>query len=555
MPYRVERVIGGPGTGKTHLVLGRLTDEMRRMNLSPEEVGLCTFTRAGRQELSTRAAAAWGCSVESLTRDGWFRTAHSIAHRQCEVREGSLLQGEDGAKWISDTLGGQVVERYDAGVGSRRFTSPDPMVAMSLQAWDLARNKMAPLAVVLEQASRVQDFVPTLKSAAAIIDKYETRKIRDGRLDFVDMVARFAGVRFTTTGGAERCEPQGGVPGSLRALAIDEAQDSSALVDLVCRRLASSDAMEYVLLTGDPYQSVFAFGGSSFRHFLSWDAKEEIMPQSYRCSRQIMDYGEQCIRRMRSGYRDRGIMPADHDGRVCQVCSAEEAIASIKADQTCLILGRCSFSLAAYESALNEANRPYVWIDKSQGGRHLSGFACLWALQNGRVVTGDQWAAAVEIMPVSNRVLGPLLARGEKTAWAEGRRGNIDLIRPTPEFLKIAGATETWAKIILQGEWQDYVHTRRKAEAQTWVRSAKRWGEEAASNPKIRLSTIHSAKGLEDENVILSTIASPAVTRARQRLTESHDEECRVAYVAVTRAKRRLTIVHDSYGDALELPL
>ena len=76
---RIERHIGGPGTGKTKLILDRLTEVKNERGLSVEEIGLCTFTRAGRQELAARAAAEWGCEVEALTKSGWFRTAHSLA--------------------------------------------------------------------------------------------------------------------------------------------------------------------------------------------------------------------------------------------------------------------------------------------------------------------------------------------------------------------------------------------------------------------------------------------------------------------------------------------
>ena len=87
---KIERWIGGAGTGKTSLILSKLTNAKRELGLSPLEIGLSTFTRTGRQEIAERAAAEWGCTSDMLTADGWFRTAHSLAYKQCQVEKGQL---------------------------------------------------------------------------------------------------------------------------------------------------------------------------------------------------------------------------------------------------------------------------------------------------------------------------------------------------------------------------------------------------------------------------------------------------------------------------------
>ena len=62
MRAKVERAIGGAGTGKTRLILERLTQAKDELGLSVDEIGFCTFTRAGRAEIAERAADAWGVS-------------------------------------------------------------------------------------------------------------------------------------------------------------------------------------------------------------------------------------------------------------------------------------------------------------------------------------------------------------------------------------------------------------------------------------------------------------------------------------------------------------
>ena len=557
MPAEFNRYIGGPGTGKTRLILDSLSEAKNRFGLSHCEIGLCTFTRAGRAELSERAAEAWGVSPEALTKHGWFRTAHSIAHRQCGVEKGALLQGEEGGEFLGRAVGGRVTAKYRADTQQTVYVSADgdPIVDVSLRAWDLCRGRMVPLAVVLEEFTRLGgEFVPSVESAENVIEKYERAKNRDNRVDFTDMIAKFAGVRFSVR-GPEECDPDGEVPDEIKVLAIDEAQDSSSLVDRVCRRIAASPNMKMVFLTGDTYQSIYRFGGSDYRHFLSWEASESVMPRSYRCPPEIMRLGERCIRQMRRGYKERNILPASHSGSVGRISSAEEAVARINPEESTLILGRCGFSLDAYEAELKQQKIPYIWLDKAGGSAALSGYQTLWKMQNGEVVSNGEWSSAVSVLSVSSRKFGKLLQHGEKTAWKEGRRANIDAVHPSDEFISLAGGTPALTALITSGRWHLAVEPGKSDEAESWVSSAAQWGPDIASNPRVRLSTIHAAKGCEGDTVILSTISSPAVTNAVEALSEAHDEECRVSYVAVTRARRNLLIVDDADKHSMELPL
>jgi superfamily I DNA/RNA helicase len=65
------------------------------------------------------------------------------------------------------------------------------------------------------------------------------------------------------------------------------------------------------------------------------------------------------------------------------------------------------------------------------------------------------------------------------------------------------------------------------------------------SDPTIRLSTIHAAKGHEADRVILLT---DMTTRVSETADRSPDDECRVWYVGMTRAKHTLDIVEGYNG-------
>lgn len=552
----VERAIGGAGTGKTRLILGKLSQAKRELGLSVSEIGFCTFTRAGRAEIAGRAAAEWGVDPDALTRHGWFRTAHSIAFRQTRVEDGQLIEGSDGDKWTSDAVGGQIGTRID-GRGERHYITGeggDDTIPLSLRAWELARSKMIGVEAVLNRWSLCGEPSPTLTDARRVVAKYENAKRREGRLDYTDVIARFAGIKYTVDGPIQT-QPEGDVPEGLRVLAIDEAQDSSTLVDMVCRRLAASPTVERIWLCGDPYQSIHSFAGGDSSHFMSWDAIESTMPRSYRCPPRVMALGEACLRQMKRGYRDRKIQPADHEGTVSRAGSLEEAISRLTATTSALILGRCTYALEEYEEFLKAKGMPYLWVDKVSGSAALSGYAALWGLQHGETISGDDWGNAVQHLAVKNGTHGELLTRGAKTKWKDGRMSHVDLIRPTAADYELIGATPALASLIAEGRWHLAIEAKSSEKAQKWLTTATKYGAEVASNPPIRLSTIHGAKGLEADTVILSSITSPSVERSRSALDDLHDEECRVAYVAVTRAKRNFLLVDDGHRYRMELPL
>lgn len=70
--------------------------------------------------------------------------------------------------------------------------------------------------------------------------------------------------------------------------------------------------------------------------------------------------------------------------------------------------------------------------------------------------------------------------------------------------------------------------------------SARRRGETLSSKPRIKISTIHGAKGGECQNVILYTDMSVKTYNA---MMMNYDDEVRVFYVGITRAKENLYIM------------
>jgi hypothetical protein len=90
-----------------------------------------------------------------------------------------------------------------------------------------------------------------------------------------------------------------------------------------------------------------------------------------------------------------------------------------------------------------------------------------------------------------------------------------------------------------QGCWYD-AFTRLTPHDVSYIRAMLRRGEKITKKPRIRLSTIHAAKGGESNNVVLLT---DITTRVYKNYQQNPDEENRVFYVGVTRTKENLYLI------------
>lgn len=546
---KTARLIGGAGTGKTTELLQIMKSVLEQIGDNPSGIGFASFTRAAREEMVSRASAAFDCHPSMLDKHGWFRTVHSTCLKMLDIKGDRLLAADDKAsKWVADRIRVKIGWKKVADSGYAACVG-DEEAAASLTLWDVSRNRVEPLAAIHAAKSLAGLEVPPIATVKHFVRKYEDAKRLDGKIDFVDALGLYAGVRFTLD-GPERVEPEGGMPPGVKAWIFDEAQDSSKLVDLVCRRLAGGHGVIWAYLAADPFQSVFGFGGADYNNFLSWEVdKERTMPQSWRCPRPVMELGERCLRRMRKGYFDRQIAPAEHDGRVIREPSIERAIAQVDGSRTTLILARCNYSLAKFSSILESRKIPHAYINEKDDTKALVAFNAYWKLQHGMGIGRDEWKAAIELTPTKATGSDIFLTRGAKAAWTKGRHDDIDFIAPY-EIVSVGGATERLAELIASGQWAGLLDKGTK-----WYTAAKKHGPETATRPNVRLSTIHGAKGMEAQDVILSTETAAKVEKERELDPRCHDEECRLEYVGVTRAKEKLVVCESDEPYAMELPL
>ena len=520
------RLVGGAGTGKTTellSILGKLAD---RGIDDPYRIGFVSFTRAARAEAASRAAATYGVKAGDLERHGWFRTIHSVCYQALDRPEGMLDDSAETRDWLRSEVHAQAAPPDDAeSIGQ----ATPAQTALSL--WALARNRLEALSSIWRWAMRCTGDIPPLDYVVKIATRYEQAKNLDHKRDFVDLLLDVAGLRASPEHGLSETMERGSVPG-LPVWFFDEQQDASALLDRVCRRLVRSPETRYVYLVGDPFQSIYSFGGASASHFLAWDVDaERVMPRSWRCPRPVHEFGERLLRPCRD-YWDRQIQPAEHDGELLRGRYIDDVLSMIDPRESWLLLARTHYIASRWQHALDAAGKP--WVSTQGGGgwsapvRHAATRA-LWTLERRGPITGDDWAAILKHLPAS------MLTRGTKTHFEPTPEQIVEL----PDLGEV-GAKPELIETIASGNWRTLI-----PKADAYIAAVEKWGDDVITAPSIKVGTIHSVKGSEADNVAVLTSSSSRISGASSRDATLADEERRVAYVAATRARRRLILVND----------
>lgn len=546
----IARLIGGAGTGKTTRLL-QIMEQVISSGIDPMTLGFCSFTRAARREAAERAASRFDIGVKVLENEGWFKTLHSICYRCLGVTSGELLTGDkESTRWLEEALETPVAS---SGGDSDVAFAESPLVSdnhasASLGLWQASRNRLEPLADTWSRAEACDDRTPPLEYVRGIVERFEQAKRLAGRFDFVDLLGRFAGWRFGLDGHEPR-NPDGWVP-DIPVWFFDEQQDTSALLDAVCRRLMQN--AKWVYVCGDPFQSIYNWAGADASYFMGWEvAKQDIMPKSYRCPREILDLGEEILRDC-ADYFDRGIAPADHEGEVETSVLNGGMFDEVDPRESWLILARSNAHAKRLSAFLDRRGIPWL---PTRGSNHWNApktraaILGLYGLEKHDVMEGEEWRGIIDKIP--SKLDGEeLLVRGTKSRYDEP--GEIRQIAGRVfrrDEIAELGATPRLIELIRSGTWRTFVDN-----ADRFIDAVERFGYEAAEHPQVIVSTVHASKGMEADNVIWLTTTSEQTHKAMQT-EDGADAERRVNYVAATRARKRLIVARERARYMAEVPV
>lgn len=486
LPSHTQVILGPPGTGKTSTLLGLIEDELEN-GTQPESIGFFTFTKKAVTEGKQRAMAKFSISDKDLP---YFRTLHSLAFRQLGLTRESVVSNTD-IKDLNEKLNLRLTGRTTTDDGHLFGMTHDDRLAF---IENLARMRNIPLE---QQWHEVEDAVGwfELERFARGLQLFKEDRLL---VDYTDMLYKFL--------------HEGDVP-SLDVMFVDEAQDLSPLQWAVVRKVAEKAKKIYV--AGDDDQAIYKWAGADVDYLINNSKNAMVLKQSYRVPSSVHEVASRCIGQVRSRIhkewtprKDKGIVRWE---------PTIELVNMEKGDW--LVLARTNYLL----EDVDEYCRNEGWFFEVKGRPSISEAkvraVIYWErLRKGETVSLNECANILKYVKVDKYKKLDLLDSDLTMQYQDLKSHFPDL----PE-----------------GNWYD-VFTLLSPSEVSYIRAMLRRGEKITKQPRIRLSTIHAAKGGEATNVVLLT---DITTRVYKNYQQNPDDENRVFYVGVTRTKENLYLI------------
>lgn len=410
-----------------------------------------------------------------------FRTIHATAYHLLGLTRSDVL-GPDTLKDFSNEVGFPLKAVHEDDELPWEGSQGD--VALAL--YQLARAR----STSVDHEWRRSTFDIPWMVVRHVCSLYEKFKELHALWDFSDMIVH----------------AEGSLP--LDTLFVDEAQDTSNAQWDLLKRVASH--VESVVIAGDDDQAVYAWSGAAPERLLGFRGDREVLRQSYRLPKNIKQLADsvssRIVRRVPKDF-----LPTQYPGLVDHI--REIGQLNLLEPGSWLLLARSNYQLRAYRE-----------LARMQG--------VVYNLPSG------EWSWTLPYVKAARTYEN--LRRGHSATRAEARQ-LLAYLDPRPILPKVDGDL-VWTQVF--GErargmtWMEVLHM--SSYEREYVRALRRHGESLTEPGRVRIQTVHGAKGAQADHVVLSLDISDRVAQSAQ---VDPDAELRVLYVGVTRASQRLLLV------------
>jgi DNA helicase-2/ATP-dependent DNA helicase PcrA len=490
------RIFGPPGTGKTTTLLD-MVDRALEAGTHPHRIAFLAFTRKAAHEARDRAAKRFKLDPkEDLP---YFRTLHSLALAQSDIRVDQIMQPED-YKELSSQIGYSF-----SGSSTNVDTVADNLLANDpvLGLINLARLRKISLRDQYNQSNIDLDWMLVLFISKALKEFKDARN----KYDFTDMLVSFAE-------SADKYCPR------FDLTFLDEAQDLSPLQWDIAHVLDKKSDKMYV--AGDDDQAIYRWAGADVDQFINLEGGSETLSQSFRIPKKVHFIADKISRRMSKRF-PKQYKPKDEEGLVKWIYSIDE----IDMDEgNWMILSQAGYMLSPVKHDLRSNGYLFSHMGHRSISEKISSAVNGWEqMRKGKTITGDVARNIYSFMSTGDRV-----KRGFKKLANLSDEDDISLADLQEHFGLLVGDELIWHEAMNKMPETD----------RAYITKLLRKGEKFNGEPRIAVSTIHGSKGGEAENVVLFTDISPAAD-ADMRINA--DDIHRTFYVGVTRTKKNLYIV------------
>ena len=524
-------VLAGAGTGKTRAITYRIAYGVAVGAYQPTQVLAVTFTARAAGEMRSRLADLGVNGTQA-------RTFHSAALRQLTYFWPTAIGGR---RPEIEKFKGRLV-----GTAAHRLgLSADRALIRDLSAEvEWAKVTMTLPEDYAQQAAALRREPPgglEPATVAQVLAAYEEAKTERGVIDFEDVLLLMVGVLLDREDIADQ------VRGQYKHFVVDEYQDVSPLqqrlLDLWLGR------RRQLCVVGDVSQTIYSFTGATPDFLTGFTtryagARTVRLSRDYRSTPQIVSLANRVLSRSRRGggaltlpagavelVAQRPSGPAvrfeAYDDDVAEAAAVAEHVGQLRSSGVPLseiaVLYRTNSQSEVIEQALSGAGIGYL---VRGGERFFERDEVKRAMVMLRAATRTERAGLTgDVGADARMVLG-------REGWSEQP--------PAPR----GAVRERWDSLNAIVELADELGSRRGADLDGLVAEL---GERAAAQNAptvegVTLSSLHAAKGLEWDAVVLVGASEGLLPISLAEGPAAVEEERRLLYVGVTRAREHLVI-------------
>ena len=488
---------GPPGTGKTYrLVNHHLSNELHAFKTNSKKIAYITFSNAATDEAKKR--------IYELYPQFEFDhicTMHSMGTKALDIDTNTQLLKDK--NWNGFKNYSQICKdlHFDKVVRENGFVEYKNNYMKVIEYSRSKRLELVDAAIELDVIDYID--IPLLEQIHQDLNDY---KEQFNMYEFSDMIIKFVEKKLCP---------------SLDVVFLDEAQDLSPLQWEMFFYIESQCKRSYI--AGDDDQAIYSFQGANPNIFINLQGKMDPQINSRRVPKIIHKVALSILENI--------------DDRMTKTWNPREALGDYRDDLSLddidfskgewMILTRTNNQQLPIIEHLNNLNVRFDCKNNELLPPKLIEAINVWnRLNQGANVSGSEAQLVYEYLSYKDKQL--------KYGFSNGKSlDNVNSL-DIDDLMSEHG-------LLVTGSWEQL---KISDEQKLFIKELLDKGEDLNKPARIKVSTIHSVKGEEAENVILFTDLEPIIY---QSALINKDTEHRLFFVGVTRAKEKLFVMDQGY--------
>lgn len=282
-------VLAVPGAGKTTVLISRTAYLILEQNINPENILSITFSKAAARDMKERFSSIFGYNIGSKT---IFSTIHSFAYSiiknySKKIRKPYILIEGEKAPINKASLLRDIYKRVN-----NAFINDDKLEELQ-STIGYIKNMM------LDVNSYIENYCSSFNRLETIYDEYESFKKKNNYIDFDDMLTLAYEILKTDLNLLNKYREK------YKYIQVDEGQDTSKIQNEIIKLISKPNYNLFIVADDD--QSIYGFRGAVPEELLNFkkiypSSKMFYMEENYRSSKNIVYISNEFIKKNTSRY-------------------------------------------------------------------------------------------------------------------------------------------------------------------------------------------------------------------------------------------------------------